>query len=160
MNWPDGEPEVVKPCPVCQNNLRLMDAVEFDVDAMSTEAIGRKKPGKRNKKACATLAGPFRPSTKVTALLNDLVQFSKGNPHSVNYDPTSLDVQMVDDQGNIIIDDSVVKTVVLYDHTALFAASVRTLTVMVLARSGHRCWTGWKKLWMVLVFATIVLMVP
>lgn len=131
MNWPDGEPEVVRPCPVCQNNLGLMDAVEFDVDAMSTETIGRKKPGKRNKKACTTLAGPFRPSTKVTALLNDLVQFSKGNPHSVNYDPTSLDVQMVDDQGNIIVDDSVVKTVVLYDHAALFAASVGTLTVII-----------------------------
>jgi hypothetical protein len=138
-----------------------VDAVEFDVDVMSTEAIGRKKPGKRNKKACTALAGPFRPSTKVTALLNDLVQFSKANPHSVNYDPTSLEVQMVDDQGNIIIDDSVTKTVVLYDHTALFAALVRILTVIFfLARSGHRCWTGWKKLWMVLVFATIALMVP
>ena len=129
MNWPDGEPDVVRPCPVCQNNLRLMDAVEFDVDVMSTEAGGRKKTGKRNKKSCTALAGPFRPSTKVQALLNDLVQFSKANPHSVNYDPTSLEVQMVDDQGNIIIDDSVVKTVVLYDHTALLAALVRMLTV-------------------------------
>jgi SWI/SNF-related matrix-associated actin-dependent regulator of chromatin subfamily A3 len=117
MNWPDGEPDVVRPCPACQNNLRLVDAVEFDVDAMSTEAIGRKKPGKKNKKACTGLAVPFRPSTKVTALLNDLVQFSKANPNSVNYDPTSLEVQMVDDQGNIIMDDSAVKTVVLYDHT-------------------------------------------
>jgi SWI/SNF-related matrix-associated actin-dependent regulator of chromatin subfamily A3 len=94
---------------------------------MSTEAIGRKKPGKRNKKSCSAL-GPVRQSTKVKELLNDLVQFSKANPHSVNYDPTSLEVQMVDDQGNIIIDDSV-KTVVLYDHTALFAALDRILMV-------------------------------
>jgi len=130
MNWPDGEPDVVRPCPVCQNNLRLMDAVEFDVDVMSTEASGRKKSGKRNKKSYTALAGPFRPSTKVQALLNDLVQFSKANPHSVNYDPTSLEVQMVDDQGNIIIDDSMVKTVVLYDHAALFSALVRILTVI------------------------------
>jgi SWI/SNF-related matrix-associated actin-dependent regulator of chromatin subfamily A3 len=131
MNWPDGEPDVVRPCPACQNNLRLVDAVEFDVDAMSTEAIGRKKPGKKNKKACTGLAVPFRPSTKVTALLNDLVQFSKANPNSVNYDPTSLEVQMVDDQGNIIMDDSVVKTVVLYDHTVLFPALVWTLTLIL-----------------------------
>ncbi len=119
MNWPDGEPDIVKPCPVCQNNLRLMDAVEFDLDVMSAEASGRKKTGKRDKdkKSCAALAGPFRPSTKVKALLNDLVQFSKANPHSVNYDPTSLEVQMVDDQGNIVVDDNaVIKTVVLYDH--------------------------------------------
>ena len=131
MNWPDGEPGVVRPCPVCQNNLRLTDAVEFDVDVISTETTGRKKPGKRNKKSCTALAGPFRPSTKVKELLNDLVQFSKANPHSINYDPTSLEVQMVDDQGNIIIDDSAVKTVVLYDHTALFAALVRILTVII-----------------------------
>jgi len=119
MNWPDGEPDIVKPCPVCQNNLRLMDAVEFDLDVMSAEASGRKKTGKRDKdkKSCAALGGPFRPSTKVKALLNDLVQFSKANPHSVNYDPTSLEVQMVDDQGNIVVDDNaVIKTVVLYDH--------------------------------------------
>jgi SWI/SNF-related matrix-associated actin-dependent regulator of chromatin subfamily A3 len=119
MNWPDGEPDVVRPCPVCQNNLRLLDAVEFDLDVMSAEAFGRKKTRKKDKdkKSCAALAGPFRPSTKVKALLNDLVQFSKANPHSVNYDPTSLEVQMVDDQGNIVIDDDVVKTVVLYDHS-------------------------------------------
>ncbi|KAF8499268.1 P-loop containing nucleoside triphosphate hydrolase protein [Russula emetica] len=118
MNWPDDEPDVVRPCPACQNNLRLIDAVEFDVDVMSAEAVGKKKPGKRNKKSCPAL-GPFRPSTKVKALLNDLIQFSKANPHSVNYDPTSLDVQMVDDQGNIIIDDSVVKTVVFSQWTTM-----------------------------------------
>lgn len=140
MNWPDGEPDVVRPCPVCQNNLRPLDAVEFDIDVMSTEANGRKKPGKRNKKSCNAVAGPFRPSTKVKALLNDLVQFSKANPHSVNYDPTSLEVQMVDDQGNIIIDDSVVKTVVLYDHTALFAGLVRMLMVFFILFSSQ--WTS------------------
>ena len=116
MIWPDGEPDAVRPCPVCQNNLRLADAVEFDLDVMTTEVAGRKKSRKKEKKACAALAGTFRPSTKVKALLSDLVQFSKANPHSVNYDPTSLEVQMVDDQGNIIIDESAVKTVVLCVH--------------------------------------------
>jgi SWI/SNF-related matrix-associated actin-dependent regulator of chromatin subfamily A3 len=83
---------------------------------MTTEAVGKKKTGKREKKSCAALAGSTRQSTKVKTLLADLVQFSKANPHSANYDPSELEVQMVDDQGNIIIDDSVVKTVVLCDH--------------------------------------------
>lgn len=116
MIWPVGEPDAVRSCPVCQYNLRLVDAVEFDLDVMTTEVAGRKKSRKKEKKTCAALAGTFRPSTKVKALLSDLVQFSRANPHSVNYDPTSVEVQMVDDQGNIIIDDSVVKTVVLCVH--------------------------------------------
>ena len=108
------EPDAVTPCPVCQNVLRSADVVEFDLSTMATEAPGRKKSGKREKKSRANLPeGSFR-STKVKALLGDLVQFSKANPHSANYDPTSLEVQMVDDQGNIL-DDGVVKTVVLYD---------------------------------------------
>jgi len=115
MIWPDGEPDALRPCPACQYNLRLTDAVEFDLDVVTTETVGRKKSGKKEKKASAALAGNFRPSTKVKALLSDLVQFSKANPHSVNYDPTSVEVQMVDDQGNIIMDDSV-KTVVLCVH--------------------------------------------
>ena len=115
MVWPDGEPDALRSCPACQYNLRLTDAVEFDLDVATTETVGRKKSGKKEKKASAALAGNFRPSTKVKALLSDLVQFSKANPHSVNYDPTSVEVQMVDDQGNIIMDDSV-KTVVLCAH--------------------------------------------
>jgi SWI/SNF-related matrix-associated actin-dependent regulator of chromatin subfamily A3 len=54
----------------------------------------------------------FHPSTKVKALLGDLVQLSRANPYSTNYDPGSIEVQMVDDQGNEL-DDSIVKTVVL-----------------------------------------------
>jgi SWI/SNF-related matrix-associated actin-dependent regulator of chromatin subfamily A3 len=113
MNWPDCEPDVTRPCPVCQNNLRPTDAVEFDTDVMATEAIGKKKSGKREKKSRGALSGTLRQSTKVKTLLADLNQFSKANPHSVNYDPTSVEVQMVDDQGNIV-DDGIVKTVVLY----------------------------------------------
>jgi len=112
---------------VCQNALRPTDAVEFELSAAVTEVPGRKKTGKREKKK--PRANPsesdFRPSTKVKALLGDLVQFSKANPHSVNYDPTSLEVQMVDDQGNIL-DDGVVKTVVLYDMSF---ALIQILTV-------------------------------
>jgi hypothetical protein len=98
---------------VCQQDLRSTDAVEFDLDALTSETEGKRKSGKKDKKSRAVFAGAFRQSTKVKALLADLIQFSKANPHSVNYDPTSVEVQMVDDQGNIV-DDGIVKTVVLY----------------------------------------------
>ena len=54
----------------------------------------------------------FHPSTKVKALLGDLVQFSRLNPHSVNYDPGAVEVQMVDGEGNIV-DDAPTKSIVL-----------------------------------------------
>jgi hypothetical protein len=114
MIWPDYEPVVSRPCPVCQHDLRSTDAVEFDLGVLAPETEGKRKSGKKDKKSRAAFAGAFRQSTKVKALLADLIQFSKANPHSVNYDPTSVEVQMVDDQGNIV-DDGIVKTVVLCD---------------------------------------------
>jgi len=51
-------------------------------------------------------------ANKVKALLGDLIIFSKANPYSSNYDPTSIEVQVIDDRGNHL-DDGVVKTVVL-----------------------------------------------
>ncbi|KAH8998822.1 SNF2 family N-terminal domain-containing protein [Lactarius hatsudake] len=105
LAWPDCEPDVVRPCPVCQNTLRPTDVVEFDVNVAVAEAPTRKKSGKREKKS-------------LKSLLGDLVQFSKANPHSANYDPTSLEVEMVDDQGNTL-DDGVVKTVVFSQWTTM-----------------------------------------
>jgi SWI/SNF-related matrix-associated actin-dependent regulator of chromatin subfamily A3 len=135
---PDGEAEIVKPCSVCQNILRPADAVEFDLNTVATEAGGKRKPGKRDKKSRPSSSSvAFRPSTKVKALLGDLTQFSKANPHSVNYDPTSLEVQMVDDQGNIL-DDGVVKTVVLYDPL-FFSRHGSCTHDSFSVRSGQRC---------------------
>jgi hypothetical protein len=67
---------------------------------------------KREKRQKGISLENFHPSTKVKALLGDLVQFSRANPCSGNYDPESIEVQMVDDQGNTL-DDGIVKTVVL-----------------------------------------------
>ena len=163
MTWPDCEPDVSRPCPVCQFNLRSTDAVEFDLDVMATEAEGKRKSGKREKKSRTVLTGTSRPSTKVKALLSDLTQFSKVNPHSVNYDATSVEVQMVDDQGNIV-DDGIVKTVVLYDRPLFFVSRFPpkfTISLaFLLARSGRRCSTEWKTLWTRPAFATIVSMAP
>jgi hypothetical protein len=76
------------------------------------DPAAKKKPAKREKRQKGASSENFHPSTKVKALLGDLVQFSKANPYSVNYDPESIDIQMVDDQGNEV-DDGTIKTVVL-----------------------------------------------
>jgi len=57
-------------------------------------------------------------STKVTALLGDLMQTSKINPYSANYDPTSVEVQLIDGEGNDL-EDGVVKTVVFSQWTSM-----------------------------------------
>ena len=72
-----------------------------------------KKKGARNEKGQKGVnMANFHPSTRVKALLGDLVNFSRANPHSANYDPASIELQMVDEKGNEL-DDNVVKTVVL-----------------------------------------------
>jgi hypothetical protein len=107
---------------------------------VATDAEGKRKSGKKEKKPRAVIAGSFRPSTKVKALLADLTQFSKANPHSVNYDSTSVEVQMVDDQGNII-DDGIVKTVVLYDRLLFFCQPIRPEFTINLAFASSQ-WTS------------------
>lgn len=72
----------------------------------------KKKPGKKEKRQKGVNLDNFHPSTKVKALLGDLVNFSRANPYSANYDPNTIEVQMVDEKGNEI-EDGVVKTVVL-----------------------------------------------
>ncbi|KAI0068288.1 hypothetical protein BV25DRAFT_1793096 [Artomyces pyxidatus] len=118
LAWPDCAPDVAHPCPVCQNSLLPSDAVEVDPNYVAPDSARKPKSGKREKRVKGGPVEDFRPSTKVKALLGDLVQFSKANPHSVNYDPASLDVQMVDDQGNIL-DDGVTKTVVFSQWTSM-----------------------------------------
>jgi len=93
------------------------DAVEVNPDCIPDDSV-KKKPGRREKRTKGVNLEEFHPSTKVKALLGDLVQFSKANRYSVNFDPSSLDVQMIDDQGNVA-DDCAVKTVVLYVYLPL-----------------------------------------
>lgn len=51
-------------------------------------------------------------STKIKSLIHFLLPFSIANPHSANYNPAGLDVQIVDSNGNGS-SDNVIKTVVL-----------------------------------------------
>ena len=89
------------------------DAVDMAPDTIPSELPAKKKTnGRREKRQKGISLEDFHPSTKVKALLGDLIQFSRANPHSANYDPASLEVEMVDGEGNSI-DDGITKTVVL-----------------------------------------------
>ncbi|KAJ3838845.1 SNF2 family N-terminal domain-containing protein [Lentinula raphanica] len=116
-----GWPEVVPPsadsacyCPACQTPLQYSDALEVKADLLEGP---KKKPAKREKRQRGQSL-PFNPSTKVRALMEDLIQFSKANPYSANYDPESIDIQMTDEKGNRL-DDGVVKTVVFSQWTSM-----------------------------------------
>jgi SWI/SNF-related matrix-associated actin-dependent regulator of chromatin subfamily A3 len=109
--WPNVAADTRRSCSACQTGLSPSDAVAVNPDSTPLDTAAKKKPAKREKRQKGTSEN-FQPSTKVKALLGDLVQFSKANPYSVNYDPGSLDIQMVDDQGNEV-DDGTIKTVVL-----------------------------------------------
>ncbi|KAG5647573.1 hypothetical protein DXG03_008926 [Asterophora parasitica] len=115
--WPNVTPDMRRSCSACQTGLTPLDAVEIRPESSSLDAASKRKSQKRGKRQKGAL-DHFHPSTKVKALLGDLVVFSRGNPYSANYDPTSIEVQMVDDQGKQL-DDGVVKTVVFSQWTSM-----------------------------------------
>ncbi|KAH9942925.1 P-loop containing nucleoside triphosphate hydrolase protein [Amylocystis lapponica] len=115
--WPNVPADDQRCCSACQSALTPLDAVEVDPDQCPVDAAVKKKAHKRDRRARTSLED-FHPSTKVKALLGDLVQFSRANRHSANYDPSSIEVQMVDGQGNCV-DDGVVKTVVFSQWTSM-----------------------------------------
>ncbi|KAG0704108.1 P-loop containing nucleoside triphosphate hydrolase protein [Suillus ampliporus] len=94
------------------------DAVRVRPDCSPADFGVKKKPVKREKRTKGATLENLHPSTKVKALLGDLMQFSRGNPHSVNYDPDSIEVEMVDNEGNKL-DDGVIKTVVFSQWTTM-----------------------------------------
>lgn len=110
--WPDVPPDIRRSCSACQTGLSPQDAIQVRPDCQLQDVSLKKKSGKREKKPRGTGPDNFIASTKVKALLNDLIQFSKANPYSANFDPESIEVEMVDGQGKRV-DDGVAKTVVL-----------------------------------------------
>jgi SWI/SNF-related matrix-associated actin-dependent regulator of chromatin subfamily A3 len=123
--WPQCSADVPKQCTVCQAWLRPVDAVIVDPDCVGMPdsasastvagagAGSKRRSTKRERRARGVAQPDFRPSTKVKALMGDLVEFSRANPHSANYAPDSLDIQMVDGEGKLDADSSSIKTVVL-----------------------------------------------
>lgn len=116
--WPSVSGDVFRSCSVCQAGLSISDAVEVSTESPVTDTSKRRQT-KKEKRAKGIAPEAFHPSTKVKALLGDLVQLSKGNPYSANYDPMSIEVQLVDDAGNEL-DDGIVKTVVLWVSCSAF----------------------------------------
>lgn len=111
-DWPNVHANIRRPCSACQYQLEpLADAVEVSPDGLMGGAAS-KPARKREKRVKTGVDGGFTPSTKVKALLGDLLPFSRSNPYSGNYDPNSIEVTMCDAQGNDM-DDGPVKTVVL-----------------------------------------------
>lgn len=110
--WPTVVPDVFRPCSVCQCSLGTADAVETSAEVTSAET-SRRKTVKKEKRVKGVSPENVLYSTKVNALIGDLMQSSKVNPYSVNYDPTSVEVQLIDGQGNDL-EENVVKTIVLY----------------------------------------------
>ena len=97
---------------MCQCSLGTADAVETSAEVTSAET-SRRKTVKKEKRVKGVSPENVLYSTKVNALIGDLMQSSKVNPYSVNYDPTSVEVQLIDGQGNDL-EENVVKTIVLY----------------------------------------------
>ncbi|KAI0673352.1 SNF2 family N-terminal domain-containing protein [Trametes maxima] len=120
--WPNVPADTRRCCSVCQLGLLPTDAVQVDLDCHLLESVmaggAKKKGAKKEKRQKGIAIENFHPSTKVRALLGDLVQFSKTNPYSANYDPGSIEVQMVDNEGNCI-EDGITKTVVFSQWTSM-----------------------------------------
>jgi SWI/SNF-related matrix-associated actin-dependent regulator of chromatin subfamily A3 len=111
--WPNVDPDIKKGCNICQSILASSDAFEVKPDNVPSDGGAKKKTQRKEKRQKGGMClENFHPSTKIKALLNDLVQSSKANPYSANYDPSSIDIQMVDNEGRQL-DDGIVKTVVL-----------------------------------------------
>ncbi|KIJ46404.1 hypothetical protein M422DRAFT_66754 [Sphaerobolus stellatus SS14] len=127
--WPNVPGDLRRACSTCQAGLSPYDAVEVITDSLAASSLGsgagnevaKKKNGreKREKKGRnALMAQNLYFSTKIKALMTDLVESSKQNPNSRNYDPDSVEVQMVDSEGNST-GDGIVKTVVFSQWTSM-----------------------------------------
>jgi len=111
-DWPYTPPEARAQCTVCQ--LEIVPAQ--DAIAVQSDGLYVKKREAANGKKIKRLRGEpvrsYRPSTKVTALLQELLPFSKVNPYSENYDHMEADeIQELDEDGQVVY--HVVKSVVL-----------------------------------------------
>ncbi|SJL05573.1 uncharacterized protein ARMOST_08933 [Armillaria ostoyae] len=116
-SWPNVAPDIYRSCSACQTGLCPADAIEIKSEYLDGSPA-KKKPARKEKRQRGTGSETCHPSTKIKALLGDLVQFSRTNPYSSNYDPDSIEVHMVDEKG-VEVDEGVVKTVVFSQWTTM-----------------------------------------
>jgi SNF2 family DNA or RNA helicase len=114
--WPNAISDGLRSCSACQTALAAMDAVEIKNDV--TSELTKRKVQKREKRSKGASLENYHPSTKVKALMQDLVQFSRTNPYSTNYDPSTVDIQSANDEKGCL-DDNIVKTVVFSQWTSM-----------------------------------------
>jgi SWI/SNF-related matrix-associated actin-dependent regulator of chromatin subfamily A3 len=119
--WPLVPPDQYRQCSACPTALSPMDAVEVNPEPQLPEAAPaagvaakKKSSGKKEKRQKGVVAAEnFVASTKIKSLMGDLIQLSKANPNSTNFDPASLEIEAVDESGNALIEPPT-KTIVLY----------------------------------------------
>ncbi|CEL53826.1 hypothetical protein RSOLAG1IB_06607 [Rhizoctonia solani AG-1 IB] len=121
--WPKVQPNSQRPCSTCQTMLvAAVDAIQVQPDAaMTPEQLMAGSATKQKRKEPRKKGGPLQSakhSTKIKALIDDLMPFSKSNPYSINYDPSSAEVQSVDKNGNVV-DDAPTKSVVFSQWTSM-----------------------------------------
>lgn len=119
--WPCVPQDTQITCTACNCCIQASDAIEVRTNGSemmagcSVKKMGPAVPNntKRERRQRGAPILNYRPSTKVQALIADLLPFSKQNPHSPNYDPTVADeIEAVDEHGDAI-DDGITKSVVL-----------------------------------------------
>lgn len=119
--WPNVSQDAQFLCTACNCCIQASEAVEVRANGPEMMAgCSVKKPGvtvpnnsKRERRQRGAPVVNYRPSTKVQALVADLLPFSKQNPYSANYDPTiAEEIEAVDERGETI-DDGITKSVVL-----------------------------------------------
>ncbi|KXN85676.1 Putative SWI/SNF-like matrix-associated actin-dependent regulator [Leucoagaricus sp. SymC.cos] len=89
--------------------------MRFEMDISS---LGLPPPNIREQATAILQEEICERSTKIKALIGRLMPFSTANPHSANYNPGVLDVQIVDSDGNGST-DNVIKTVVFSQWTSM-----------------------------------------
>ena len=94
-------------------SLSPFDAFEVDPDHTLVDTQAKKKQGRKEKRQRPVSIDDIHPSTKIKALLGDLVASSRQNPHSETFDPSAIEIEEVDEHGNGTIGSNVIKTVVL-----------------------------------------------
>ncbi|KAF8756200.1 SNF2 family N-terminal domain [Rhizoctonia solani] len=115
--------QLQRPCSTCQTMLvAAVDAIQVQPDAaMTPEQLMAGSATKQKRKEPRKKGGPLQSakhSTKIKALIDDLMPFSRSNPYSINYDPSSVEVQNVDKNGNVV-DDGPTKSVVFSQWTSM-----------------------------------------
>lgn len=101
-----------RPCSVCNVTLKVPTDV-IEVSAPTTEGQQDEEPAKKGyqrKRYIRPAGQDIKLSSKMFFLLNDLLRFSRRNPHSENYAPLMLDagvevpedeMETYDERGNI-----------------------------------------------------------